>query len=94
AAMHPQYVRRNEIPANVMEKEREIQLAQLATTKKPPEILEKIVTGKMEKFYGDVCLDEQVYVRDPEGKQNVGTFLQQMDAGIRVEQFVRYQVGG
>lgn len=93
AAMNPQYAHRSNIPADVLEKEKEIQRAQLATQKKPPEILEKIVTGKLEKFYSDVCLEEQLYVRDPEGKRTVAKFLQAIDPGIRVETFVRYQVG-
>lgn len=93
AAMHPQYVRRDNVPEPVLAKEREIMMAQMADTKKPPEILEKIVTGKMGKFFTEICLDDQIYVRDPDGKSSVGAWLKKIDSGIKVESFVRLQVG-
>jgi elongation factor Ts len=93
AAMHPQYVRRDDVPESVLAKEKEIMLAQMADTKKPPEILEKIVTGKMGKLYTEICLDDQLYVRDPDGKASVGGWLKKIDGGIRVNSFVRIQVG-
>jgi elongation factor Ts len=93
AAMHPQYVRRQDVPESVLAKEREIMLAQMAETKKPPEILEKIVTGKMGKLYTEICLEDQLYVRDPEGKASVGAWLKKIDGAIAVDAFVRLQVG-
>lgn len=93
AAMHPQYVRRDEIPAGVLAKEKEIMLAQMGDVKKPPEVMEKIVSGKINKFYTEVCLDDQIFVRDPEGKSSVGNWLKKIDGGIRIASFVRLQVG-
>jgi elongation factor Ts len=93
AAMHPQYVRRDDVPESVLAKEREIMMAQMADTKKPPEILEKIVTGKMGKLYTEICLEDQVYVRDPDGKSSVGAWLKKIDGGITLDAFLRIQVG-
>lgn len=93
AAMSPRYIRRAEVPSDVLAKEKEILAAQMAHEKKPPEILEKIIAGKINKFYGDVCLEEQVYVRDPEGKQTVGKFLTAVDRDVHIARFERFQVG-
>lgn len=93
AAMHPQYVRRENVPSDVIAKEKEIVLAQMGDVKKPPEILEKIATGKLGKFFTEVCLDDQIYVRDPEGKATVSGWLKKIDSAIKVDSFVRMQVG-
>ena len=93
AAMNPHYVRRDEVPESVLLKEKEIVKAQMADTNKPPQILEKIVTGKLGKFYTEVCLEDQTYVRDPDGKSSVGAWLKKIDKSIHVDSFVRLQVG-
>lgn len=93
AAMHPQYVRRDDIPESVLAKEREIMKAQMADMKKPDEILDKIITGKIGKLYTEICLDDQLFVRDPEGKASVSGWLKKIDGGITIETFVRLQVG-
>ena len=93
AAMNPLYVRKEDIPESVLAKEREILLSQMGEQKKPPEILEKIVTGKLQKYYSDVCLDDQIFVRDPEGKLTVSKALAGINPKIKVEKFVRLQVG-
>lgn len=93
AAMHPQYTNKNEIPQDVLAKEKEIILAQMGEVKKPPEVLEKIVSGKVGKFYSEVCLEDQIYVRDPDGKSSVGMWLKKIDPAIRINSFVRMQVG-
>lgn len=93
AAMHPAYLRRDLVPADVVAKEREIQRALLAEEKKPPEILEKIVTGRLNKFFGESCLEEQIFVKDPEGKRTVAQILKGIDPGIRILDMVRFQVG-
>ncbi len=93
AAMHPQYVRRDDVPESVIAKEREIMLAQMGDTKKPPEIMDKIVTGKMGKVFTEICLEEQLFVRDPEGKATVGKWLSKLDDGIKIDSFIRMQVG-
>lgn len=93
AAMHPQYVRRDEVPADVVAKEKEIMLAQMGDMKKPPEVMEKIVSGKVGKFFTEVCLEDQLYVRDPDGKATVGAWLKKIDGAITIASFVRLQVG-
>ncbi len=93
AAMNPHYVRAEDIPESVLAKEKEIMLAQMGDVKKPPEIMEKIVSGKVAKYANDVCLNNQIFVRDPDGKATVAKALTAVDSGIRVEEFVRFQVG-
>jgi elongation factor Ts len=93
AAMHPQYVRSEDVPESIVAKEKEIMLAQMGDTNKPADILEKILSGKVAKFYTEVCLENQVYVRDPEGKATVGKWLSKIDAAIKIASFVRLQVG-
>lgn len=93
AAMNPQYVRRGDVPTDVVAKEKEIMLAQMGDQKKPPEVLEKIISGKINKFYTEVCLEDQLYVRDPDGKASVGNWLSKIDSAIKIDSFVRLQVG-
>ncbi|MBU1262399.1 elongation factor Ts [bacterium] len=64
-ASSPLYIRRDEIPEDKLSKERDIYQKQLEGTNKPEQILEKIVDGKMEKFYQETCLLDQPYIRDP-----------------------------
>lgn len=64
AAANPTYVRREDVPAEVVEKEKEIYRAEIANQNKPAEIVEKIIEGKMSKFYGDNCLLEQAFIKD------------------------------
>lgn len=92
AAMNPRYVCREEVPSEVLDKEREIQRAGV-DSKKPPEIQNKIIEGKLNKFFGEVCLEEQVFVKDPEGKLTVGAWLKKQSPTARIEKFVRLQVG-
>jgi elongation factor Ts len=93
AAMHPQYVSKEEVPESVIAKEKEIMLAQMNDVKKPPEILDKIITGKMGKLFTEICLNDQVFVRDPDGKSTVSKWLNKIDGGITIDSFVRVQVG-
>lgn len=97
-AMHvtasaPRFVHREQIPADVKAKEREIYLAQLADSGKPKEMLEKIVEGKLGKFAAEVCFQEQVFIKDPSGKKSVLKHLQESDPSARIVEFVRFQVG-
>ena len=66
AAASPRWVSRDEVPADVIEREREIYRQQMADQKKPPQVLEKIIEGKLAKFYEDSCLVDQAYIRDAE----------------------------
>lgn len=92
AAMHPVYLRREEVPPEVLDKEREIQRANI-DAKKTPEIRNKIIEGKLNRFYSDVCLEEQVFVKDPEGKKSVRDWLKAKVPTAKIEKFVRLQVG-
>jgi elongation factor Ts len=97
AAANPSYVSREEVPAEVIEKEREIYRQQMADQKKPPQVLDKIIEGKLGKFYEETCLLDQVYQRDPSGKTRVKDLVSEVSAKtgekIAVRRFVRYQVG-
>lgn len=93
AAMSPQYIDKTEVAQDVLNKEKEIFLAQMAETGKPKEILEKIVQGKLDKFAGEISLLQQAYVKDTTGKQSVGAYLKTLDPNAQVIQFVRYAVG-
>ncbi|MFN4189908.1 MAG: translation elongation factor Ts [Pseudothermotoga sp.] len=95
AAMNPVYVTREDIPAEVLEKEKEIYLAQLKDSNKPQAVLEKIVQGKLEKFYEEVCLYDQKYIFDDTKtvKQVIDELIGKIRENIRVTRFVRMQVG-
>lgn len=93
AASAPQYLTRENIPAEIIAKEKEIYLEQMKDSGKPANVLEKIIEGKVAKFADEVCLVNQVFVKDPTGKQTVTQFLKQIDPSISVVEFVRYQVG-
>jgi len=71
AAANPSYVAREDVPPTVIEKEREIYRGQMADQKKPPQVLDKIVEGKLEKFFGERCLLEQPFIKDASAKTKV-----------------------
>ena len=71
AAASPKYVRREEVPAAELEREKDIYRDQARQTGKPEAVIDKIIEGKIEKFYSDVCLLDQVFVKDPEGKMKI-----------------------
>jgi elongation factor Ts len=89
AAANPLFLSREAVPADTVARERAIYEAQARETGKPANVISKIVDGKMERFYGDSCLLEQVFVKDPEGKLKVKNILK--DA--QVARFVRLQLG-
>ena len=95
AAANPQYVRRDEIPADVLEKEKEIQRQQLRDAKKPEAIWEKILTGKIEKFYETVCLVDQLWVKDDKKKISdlITESVAKIGENITIRRFARFQVG-
>ena len=97
AAANPAYVGREDVPADLIDKEREIYRGQLADQKKPPQILERIVEGKLEKFYSEQCLLEQPFIKDASGKTRVKDLVDGLNAKtgewIVVRRFVRFQVG-
>lgn len=85
AAFNPQYVCPEEIPASIVAKEKEIQGAQVSG--KTPEMLEKILTGKLLKWYKEICLNEQTWIRDDK------ISVKQANPKIKIKKFVRWQVG-
>ena len=95
AAADPSYVRREDVPAELLEKEKEIERVKLREQKKPEAMLEKILTGKMERFFETVCLLDQPFVKDD--KKKVGQVLTEavvkIGENITVRRFTRYQVG-
>ena len=97
AAMSPQYLTPEEIPASVIEQERSIRLEQARQQKKPEPVLQKIVEGQMAKWFKEVCLMDQTWVKDPEGKKDIKTLLTDLigkiGENIKVRRFVRYEVG-
>lgn len=97
AASSPAYVAREDVPGDVLEKEREIYRSQMADQKKPPQVVDKIIEGKLEKFYAESCLMEQPFIRDPSGKTRLRDMVDQatskMGERIVVKRFARFQVG-
>jgi len=97
AAANPSFVSREEVPAGVVEKEREIYRQQMADQKKPAQVLDKIIDGKLEKFYAESCLMEQSFIRDSSGKTRMKEMVDQatakMGERIVVKRFARFQVG-
>jgi elongation factor Ts len=97
ASANPTYVSREEVPAAVITREQEIYRQQLGDQKKPPAVIDKIIEGKLGKFYEDTCLLDQLYQRDPSGKTRVKDLISEVSAKtgekIAVRRFVRFQVG-
>jgi len=95
AAANPLYVSREDVPVDVIEKEKEIYRAQVSG--KPPQVVEKIVEGKLEKFFSENCLLEQIFIKDPEQKLRVKDLVAEkigkLGENIVIRRFVRFQVG-
>ncbi len=96
AASSPLGVQREDIPQEVIERERAIYLAQARESGKPENILEKMVEGKIRKFYEEVVLMEQAYVKDPDKKiqDYLNELIAKIGEKIFIRRFVRYQLGG
>ncbi|MBP7736823.1 MAG: translation elongation factor Ts [Spirochaetes bacterium] len=96
AAANPLYIRIEDVPKEVVEKEREIYREQMKDSGKPANVIEKIIDGKLNKFYTDVCLLEQEFIKDSAVKikdlikQRIATFGENIEVG----KFTRYQIGG
>jgi elongation factor Ts len=95
AAAGADYVRREEVPAERVAKEKEIFAAQLANEGKPANIIDKILVGKVDKFYSEVCLLEQPYIKDD--KKKVGDLVTEFAAksgeNVVVRRFSRFRLG-
>ena len=95
AAANPQYVRREEIPGEVLDKERQIYRAQAMESRKPEKVIDKIVEGKLEKFYSEVCLLEQPYIKDGDLtiKEVLDALIGKIGEKIQIRRFARFQLG-
>ena len=95
AASSPRFVSRDEVDAATLEQERQIFRAQAVATGKPAAVVEKIVDGKMDRFYEEACLLEQPFVKDPERtvQDVVNAAVAQMGENIRIRRFVRFELG-
>jgi elongation factor Ts len=95
AAASPQYVRREDVPADILARERGIYRGQMEGQNKPPAVIEKIVEGKLNSFFEQVCLLDQPSIRDP--KQTIGQIVQatiaKLGENIAIPRFVRFKVG-
>jgi len=97
AAMSAQYVSQDEIPASVVEQEKSIRMEQARLQKKPEPVLQKIVDGQMAKWFKEVCLLDQIWIKDPDGKKDIKGLLVDLigkiGENIKVRRFIRYEVG-
>ena len=95
AAAKPEYITREEVPADVLEKEKEILKAQAINEGKPEKIIEKMVEGRIKKFYEDTCLMDQQYVKNPD--QTITALLNEailtIGEKITIRRFTRYEMG-
>ena len=95
AAANPRFVSSADIPSAELEQEKEIIRGQLQDTKKPPQIIEKIVEGKLKKYYQEVCLLDQPYIRDDKQtiQQIIASTIAKFGENIKVRRFARFELG-
>ena len=95
AATNPDFIRRGEVPADLVEKEQEIYREQAAQSGKPEKVLDRIAKGRLEKYYQEVCLLEQAFIKNPD--TSVGQLIQETAAkvgeNVQVRRFARFQLG-
>jgi len=95
AAATPLYLTREDVPQEVLEREKEIYKAQVAG--KPAQIVEKIIEGKLEKFFSDTCLVDQIFIKDPDQKKKIKDLVTEKIAklgeNIIIRRFARFQLG-
>jgi len=95
AASDPKYIRKEDITSEDYEREKDIYRSQAATTGKPPQVVEKIVEGKMSKFYEEVCLYEQPFIKEQTitVAQLIASKIGKLGENISVRRFARFKVG-
>jgi elongation factor Ts len=95
AATNPLYLRREDVPANVVEKEKEIYRAQLKEQGKPEKVWDKILEGKLDRYFKDTCLLDQGFVKEPEKSvQQLATeMVAKLGENIQIRRFIRFQLG-
>ena len=89
-ALNPEYLSPEDVPTAVTDKEKEIYREQLASENKPPEIIEKILVGKLEKFYSEVCLLKQSYIKDED--KTIEQLIKEAGEDIKIERFSRFSL--
>jgi elongation factor Ts len=95
AAANPRYVRREEVPSAEIDNEQAIYRRQALDTGKPEKVIDKIIEGKMERFYSEVCLLEQAFIKDPDKKvmDVVNDSIGRLGENIQIRRFARYHLG-
>ena len=95
AAANPRFVRREEMPGEELEKEKSIYRQQALETGKPEKVIDKIIEGKIERFYSETCLLEQAFIKDPDKKVSdiVNEAVARLGENIQVRRFARYYLG-
>jgi elongation factor Ts len=95
AAANPVSITREEVPTDLLEREKEIYVKQALDSGKPQQIIEKIVGGKIEKYLAEICLLEQKYVKDPDlsVQDLLNELVAKMGENISIKQFARFQIG-
>ena len=95
AAATPVYLSREDVPQDVLEREKEIYKAQVVN--KPPQVVEKIIEGKLEKFYTDFCLLDQIFIKDTDQKMKIKDLITEKIAklgeNIMIKRYARFQLG-
>ncbi len=95
AASDPGFIRKEDVTEDVLEKEREIYSEQARATGKPEKVLDRIVEGRISKFYTEACLLEQPFVKDPSisVRDHIASHIQKIGENIQIRRFVRYRLG-
>ena len=95
AASNPQYISREDVPDGIVSHEREILKSQTIAEGKPEKVADKIVDGRIEKFFSEVCLIDQPFIKDPKKTINdlLGEFCAKIGENIVIRRFTRYQLG-
>jgi len=95
AAQNPQYVSRDQVPTNEIEKEKDILREQALNEGKPEKIVDKMVEGRIDKYYKQVCLMEQTFIKDPDKtiEQLMNEKIAKLGENIKIRRFTRYEVG-
>ena len=95
AAANPRYVRKEDVASEDLDKERDLYRRQAQESGKPEKVVEKIVDGKMERFYSEVCLLDQAFIKDPDRKVSavINDAVARLGENIQVRRFARYHLG-
>jgi elongation factor Ts len=95
AASDPRFIRKEDVTEEILRREREVYKEQARATGKPDAVLDKIVEGRMSKFYSEMCLLEQPFVKDPNVtvRDHIASYIHKIGENIQVRRFIRYKLG-